>query len=193
MDQLMIDLETVGNRADAAIVSIGAVKFDLDGGIDEQGFYASIDMTSNMDLGRKIDEDTLLWWLKQPAAAQQVFFEDKMHLTTALQELSDWLGTRHWKVWAKGPSFDIAMLEHAYSRSCKIEVPWEFWNSRCVRTYMDLPGAKGVEAPVEGIKHNALSDAYQQTKTIQMIHAKLFSNQAHSMVRSSKRLVKSQA
>ena len=187
MEHLMIDLETVGNKADSVIVSIGAVKFDLDGNIDNNGFYASIDMSSNLDLGRKVDEETLLWWLKQPAAAQQVFFENKMALPTALEELSDWLETRHWKVWAKGPSFDIAMLEHAYARSCKMEVPWEFWNARCVRTYMNLPGAKGIEAPVEGVKHNALSDAYQQVKTIQMIHAKMFEGKTHSMTAPKKK------
>lgn len=178
----MLDLETLGNKADSIILSIGAVKFNLDGGIDKNGFYASIDIESNLDLGRRVDEDTLLWWLKQPAAAQQVFHEEKMHLCSALVEFSDWLGHRDWTVWAKGPSFDIAMLEHAYARSAKMEVPWEFWNTQCVRTYMRLPGAKGIEAPVEGVKHNALSDAYQQAKTIQMIHQKLFGGAAAGKV-----------
>ena len=43
MKHIMIDLETLGTVADAAIMSIGAVRFDLDSDkIDDTGFYASI-------------------------------------------------------------------------------------------------------------------------------------------------------
>lgn len=147
MKHLMIDLETLGTTADAVILSVGAVKFDLESdAIDEEGFYGSISIESNMDLGRKIDEDTLLWWLKQPAAAQNVFHEDKLSLEQTLMDLSDWLGNAEWIVWAKGPGFDVAMLEHAYKR-LGMSPPWAFWNVRCVRTYMALPGAKGLTAP----------------------------------------------
>lgn len=176
----MIDLETLGTTADAVIISVGAVKFDLEAGqIDEQGFYGSVSIESNLEKGRRIDEDTLLWWLKQPAAAQQVFREEKLPLEQTLIDLSYWLGDDDWVVWSKGPSFDIAMLEHAY-RSFGLTSPWAFWNTRCVRTYMDLPGAKGVTAPDEGVAHNALSDAYKQAKTVQMIHKKLFTDTPRS-------------
>ena len=74
MKHIMIDVESLGTRADAVILSLGAVKFDLTSGkIDDQGFYASISIDSNQELGRRIQEDTLLWWLKQDIAAQSVF------------------------------------------------------------------------------------------------------------------------
>lgn len=186
MDHLMIDLETLGTSADSVVLSVGAVKFDLlSDAIDDQGFYGSISIDSNLAAGRRISEDTLLWWLKQPAAAQGVFFEDKLPLEQVLVDLSDWLGDNKWIVWAKGPSFDISMLEHAY-KHFGMQPPWEFWNTRCVRTYMGLPGAKGVKGEVLGVKHNALSDAYEQAQTIQLIHKKLFLDGArqHSMVKA---------
>ena len=181
----MLDLETLGTTADAVVLSVGAVKFDLDSdAIDDEGFYGSISIESNLDAGRRVTEDTLLWWLKQPAAAQQVFHEEKLSLEQTLTDLSDWLGDSKWIVWAKGPSFDIAMLEHAY-KQFGMSPPWEFWNSRCVRTYMALPGAKGIKADTEGVKHNALSDAYEQAKTVQLIHQKLFADAPRSsMVKS---------
>lgn len=177
----MIDVETLGTAADAVILSVGAVKFDLlSDQFDEEGFYGSISIDSNLDAGRRINEDTLLWWLKQPAAAQAVFHENKLSLEQTLVDLSNWLGGRRdWKVWSKGPSFDIAMIEHAYKQFGMVP-PWDFWNARCVRTYMDLPGAKGISAPDEGIKHNALSDAYQQAKTVQAIHKKIFTDTSRS-------------
>lgn len=177
----MIDVETLGTAADAVILSVGAVKFDLlSDQFDEEGFYGSVSIDSNLDAGRRINEDTLLWWLKQPAAAQAVFHENKLSLEQTLIDLSNWLGGRRdWKVWSKGPSFDIAMIEHAYKQFGMVP-PWDFWNAQCVRTYMDLPGAKGISAPDEGIKHNALSDAYQQAKTVQAIHKKIFTDTPRS-------------
>ena len=173
MKHVMIDLETLGTTASAVILSIGAVKFDLTSNkIDDSGFYASISIESNLDYGRRIQEDTLLWWLKQPAAAQGVFHEQKIALGEALADLSDWFGSDDYIVWSNGADFDLPMLAHAYSQA-QIEVPWKFWNSRCFRTYKNLPGAKDIRS-ANVLKHNALSNAYSQAQTAQAIHAALF-------------------
>lgn len=174
MNHVMCDLETMGTVASAVILSIGAVRFDLDSGkVDDKGFYSSISIESNLDLGRRVQEDTLLWWLKQPAATQKVFHEDKIDFTTALTELSDWIGNDNCYVWSNGADFDLPMLAHGYNQ-IGVEVPWKFWNSRCFRTYKNLPGAKDIRAEALGIKHNALSDAYQQAQTVCAIHKALF-------------------
>lgn len=188
MKHLMVDLETLGTAADSVILSIGAVKFDLESNqIDEGGFYGSISIDSNLEAGRKVNEDTLIWWFKQPAAAQQVFHEEKGDLCAVLEEFSDWVGTRDFVVWSNGASFDIPMLEHAY-KAARMEVPWEFWNSRCFRTYKNLPGAKGVKMPEkQGVDHNALADAYNQAAQLQAIHAHLFSKAVSSMIKAKAR------
>ena len=50
MKDVMVDLETLATSADAVILSIGAVRFDLETGeIDDAGFYASISVESNLD------------------------------------------------------------------------------------------------------------------------------------------------
>jgi hypothetical protein len=142
---VMIDLETLGTTADAVILSIGAVKFDLETGIiEDDGFYRSVSVESNLDLGRRISEDTLIWWFKQSPEAQGVYHEEKVALDTALVELSDWIGTDDYKPWANGADFDTPMLQHAYAQ-LKVETPWKFWNNRCFRTYKNLPGARDVK------------------------------------------------
>jgi hypothetical protein len=174
MKHIMVDLETMGTTASAVILSIGAVRFDLESDkIDGNGFYASVSIESNLDLGRRIQEDTLLWWLKQPAAALNVFHEEKVELSSALEDFSDWISTDDHFMWSNGADFDLPMLAHAYSQ-VGIEAPWKFWNNRCFRTYKNLPGAKNIRIDATGVKHNALSDAYQQAQTVQAIHKALF-------------------
>ena len=180
MKNVMIDVESLGTTADAVIMSIGAVRFDLDSEqIDDAGFYASISVDSNLALNRRISEDTLLWWLKQPSDAQQVFHESKQTLAVALTDFCDWLGDDSSYLWSNGADFDLPMVAHALTQ-CGMEIPWKFWNNRCFRTYKNLPGAKDVRAPNTGVKHNALSDAYSQARTAQIIHRKLFLDQPRS-------------
>lgn len=170
MKHVMVDLETLGTAADAVILSIGAVRFDLDSNeIDDAGFYASVSIDSNLDYKRRVQEDTLLWWLKQPAAAQAVFHEPKLALEPALCNFSDWLGNGKSFMWSNGADFDLPMLAHAFHQ-LTIDVPWQFWNSRCVRTYKNLPQAQFVNVPRLGTHHNALDDAIHQAKLVQAIH-----------------------
>lgn len=171
---VMIDAETLATTADAVILSIGAVKFDLAKGRvhNDDGFYCSISVESNLDLKRRISEDTLIWWMKQPAEAQVVFHEPKETLAQALLEFSDWLATDDYVVWSNGADFDIPMLQHAYTQ-LQMETPWKFWNSRCFRTLKNLPGAKNISVPPSGIKHNALADAYNQAQMAVAIYQKI--------------------
>jgi len=168
---VMVDLETLGNVGDAVILSIGAVKFDIDSDkIDDDGFYASISVDSNLEAKRRIQEDTLIWWMKQSAEAQAVFHEEKQTLGDALDLFADWLGPNADKLclWANGADFDLAMLQHAYVQH-GMEVPWAFWNNRCFRTYKNLPHARQVKFVADGVKHNALTDALNQAKHLQLI------------------------
>ena len=165
----MVDLETLGTVADAVIMSIGAIKFDLDSdAVDDNGFYASVSIDSNLNMKRRIQEDTLIWWMKQPAEAQGVFHEGKQILEEALNNFSDWIGTGDYCLWSNGADFDLPMLAHAYAQHQK-DTPWLFWNSRCFRTYKNLPQARQVVFTPVGVKHNAMTDALNQARHLQAI------------------------
>ena len=173
MKNIMVDMETLGTTADAVILSIGAIKFDLGGAIDDEGFYASISIDSNLEVKRKISEETLIWWLKQGPGAQGVFHESKQTLKNALCDMVEWMDGDDYCMWSNGADFDLPMLAHAYS-CFAMDPPWKFWNSRCFRTYKTLPGASKFKMPHSGVKHNALSDAHNQVQTLQAIHNGLF-------------------
>lgn len=159
-------------------MSIGAVRFDPENNkMGDDGFYASISIDSNLVAGRQVSEDTLLWWLKQSSQAQAVFHEPKHALDASLESFNEWFGTgrdaKDIMIWSNGADFDLPMLAHAY-HLFGWEPPWQFFNSRCVRTFKNLPGAKAITIEKVGVAHNALSDAINQARLVQAIHANLF-------------------
>lgn len=177
----MIDLETLGTVADAVILSIGAVKFDLNSdSMDDAAFYASISLDSNQEAGRKFSEDTVLWWLSQSEEARAVFHEPKQSLGGALEDFCLWFGDAKF-IWSNGADFDIPMINHAL-RSFGMDAPWDFWNARCVRTYKNLPGTKDIKVAANPLKHNALQDAITQVHLVQAIQRKL--SAVHPMVKT---------
>lgn len=62
LNDVMVDLETLGRRAGCVIVSIGAVKFDPKTGfVDvDNSFYKAITVESAMRYGLTVDPSTLL-------------------------------------------------------------------------------------------------------------------------------------
>ena len=175
---IMLDLETLGVHADAVIISIGAVRFDLHSDyIDDDGFYASISIESNNDvMPRRIEESTLIWWMQQDDAARKVFAEPKEPLYTALQDLISFINpdeNPNIKVWSNGADFDIPMLSHAFATH-GLETPWKFWNTGCYRTIKNLPTAVSVTKPSNPFAHNALSDALSQAEHLQKIWSVVF-------------------
>lgn len=187
MAHIMVDLETLGTGASAIIIAVGAVKFDLNRGtVEDEGFYASVSVESNLQLDRKLDESTLIWWMRQPVEAQQVFFEPKMHLEQVLHDFADWLVTDDHFMWGNGPAFDLVKLADCYTRIGK-NIPWQFWNERCVRTYRALPGAAKVPKVAPLVAHHALHDAVAQAHHVINIHKALFGDQPvakNSMVKA---------
>ncbi len=172
---IMIDLETLSTSADAVILSIGAVKFDLDKGkMDDGGFYTLVSADSNIEIGRHISESTLAWWMGQGDAAKKVFTDPNVSLTRALEEFIAWVDRDRddCVVWGNGSDFDVAILAHAF-HTHGLTQPWKFWNTRCFRTYKNLPGAPRCTAPPL-IAHNALHDAISQAQHALEIHAALF-------------------
>lgn len=166
MKHVMIDLETMSNLSNAAIVALGAVEFDLTEATLGRTFYTPIDLESSVEAGCMMDAGTVLWWLNQSEEARRVFAEESADLTSALEQFSDWLSKCNVPankicIWGNGANFDNVILAHAY-RQCGIEQPWLFINDRCYRTVKNL--FHHIKMERSGIHHNALDDAVSQAK-----------------------------
>lgn len=166
MKNVMLDLETMGKSANAAICSIGAVEFDLEIGELGREFYTIVDLESSVNAGGVIDSSTVLWWLKQSDTARAELQRRGNKIELALVMFSEWLDgcgfePREICIWGNGAAFDNVILRSAYENS-GIKTPWEFWNDRCYRTVKNMH--RGVEIVRTGTQHCAVDDARDQAR-----------------------------
>lgn len=179
MTHVMIDIETLSTRPDAAIISIGAVVFSADGRktppAERQRFSATVTARSNARLGRHIDPDTVMWWISQGAEARAALAGARVDLAGALTALATWLDglgpSRDLYVWGNGATFDPVILHSAY-QAADMATPWRYANVRCLRTLKALlPQITSPEAPT--VAHNALADAVAQAEHAESIFSAL--------------------
>ncbi|EGU4505611.1 3'-5' exoribonuclease, partial [Salmonella enterica] len=76
MNNLMTDLETMGKKSNAPIVSIGGVFFEPQTGELGPEFCRVINLESAMGQGAVPDGDTIIWWLRQSPEARAAICAD---------------------------------------------------------------------------------------------------------------------
>lgn len=209
MKHVMLDLETLGTEANSVIVGIGAVWFDPHGeqhnaapvsissvpaendypyNLFPMCFERSIDIQSNLDVGRSISGGTLKWWAEQGDGARRVAFGGETPLREALNDFTDFINmvATNWPaqetgvqrdqvcVWGHGAAFDNSIIRNAYGQ-LGYEPPWSFRNDRCNRTFLALAEERGVKIELVrvGTFHIALDDALTQAMHMQKVNAAL--------------------
>jgi len=165
MTEIMLDIETASVRPNAAILTIGAIKFSRKGNLkpldDLDTFYRKINLDSCKKLKMHIDPGTEAWWKRQsPEALEEAFGgKNRVSLKQALVELQQFFRGCD-IVWANGDDFDCVIVGEA-CRLCGLEIPWKFWNTRDCRTVMDLGNVYTRDLPGDGA-HHAVHDCYRQ-------------------------------
>ncbi|AYD44791.1 MULTISPECIES: 3'-5' exonuclease [Yersinia] len=181
MNNLMVDLETMGNKPNAPIVAIGAVFFDPASGEIGPSFYTAVSLESEVALGAVPDASTILWWLTQSSEARAAITSDPTSINKALHDLNVFVatvtaGSARISVWGNGASFDNVILRAAYER-CQMPPCWSWFNDLDVRTMVKLGRALGFDPkrdmPFDGERHNALADAIHQAKYVSAIYQRL--------------------
>lgn len=164
MTRVMLDLETLGNNPGSVIIAIGAVKFGS--GKTTEEFYQRVDAQSCVDLGLKMDVDTVTWWLQQSdEARKEIVSAGALPLPVVLQKFTTWLDDKEAEVWGNGAGFDNVLLRDAY-RAAGHAAPWGHRGDRCYRTVKNLNPEVAYAPPAAaagtGVAHHALDDARAQ-------------------------------
>lgn len=155
MKDVMLDLETLGTRHDAAIISIGAVYFDRMTGQTGEEFSINVKY-ENGDDRFTTDYDTIKWWFEQSPEARRRVMEDGVPLDEALIQLNSFLWRSDIRLWSHA-TFDMPILMNAFDVvDRKFSVPYR--NTRDLRTLMDI---SEYQHPAErmGTHHCAIDDA----------------------------------
>lgn len=175
-NHVMVDLETLSTKPNAAIISIGAVTFNPATGELGKTLKVNIQMQSCIDAGLAVDGDTLEWWFKQSKEAQERATQNAVPLLSGLKLFRDFLiynASTNPHIWGNGSDFDNVILGNAYAATGQ-KAPWKYSKNRCYRSMKDL--APSIEMKREGVHHDALSDAISQAKHLLAIFAFLDGN-----------------
>lgn len=170
MNNVMIDIETLGTAANSVILSAGAVQFGENGLGDE--FYSNINIDSCLDKGLMVEGRTILWWMGQNDEARAALGQNELPLATALQGLADAFDWKNTLVWCNGLNFDLPILDTAY-RACGMQPPWAYYNGRDYRTVkneLDKESFRALEIKPT-TAHYALEDAKAQALTLLAIRS----------------------
>ena len=160
---VMVDLETLGTSANAAVIELGAVCFDLATGTMGPRFGTKISLKANELAGRRIEADTLGWWMGRWRDSGEV--PDLSEGNTV--EGAWWDFEEFWKAnaeaaaefWSRG-SFDEVILRDLAEPLGG--VPGRCWNVRDQRTGMGWVKLRRHGEP----GHTAVEDAVDQVQSL---------------------------
>lgn len=168
---VMLDLETLSTRKNAAIIQIAAIAFDPTAGADPaasgwQSFNRYV-----IDNEGHVNPRTVAWWMQQPTAASigKKIETTGVSLDEALRDLHEWYKNQSnvEAVWSHGATFDIPIIEQRCAELGR-EIPWHYRHPRDTRTLYALApgGMPAVEGYGGALTHDALFDCEIQIKQV---------------------------
>lgn len=166
MQNVQIDLETMGPNPDGAIVTIAAVEFDLTTRKMGREFYRKVALATSVKLGMRIDAGTVIWWLGQSEKARDEIRMGGLPIEYVLDEFTAW-APKNMHPWGNSASFDCGILSTAYKLSGKPQ-PWFWSRERCFRTWHNTFAHIHKYDPKNktGVAHNALDDCKFQIEHV---------------------------
>lgn len=144
------DIETLGTRSDAVVVSAAFLAFDFNERktFDEyvnEAFYIKFDIAEQKKAGRKIDPDTLAWWKKQDDVVRKELMPSANDVSMAegsnliiqylISKGIDKNVEKNTLRFCRGQDFDIPILG-SLMESVGEALPGAFWGSRDIRTFI---------------------------------------------------------
>lgn len=170
---MMIDIETMALTPDALVLSIGAIAFDIHEAAPSFGdeFIRVPNFMDQVLMRRRIDPDTQKFWAEQTPEAQSHWRDcvGTVHPKLACLALQGFIEEQQPEfIWAKGPQFDIVVLEHLFQQ-CSMQAPWKYSRIRDVRTACAILPPNARRPATSGmavVPHHPVSDCREQVRAL---------------------------
>jgi 3' exoribonuclease, RNase T-like len=174
MNDIMLDIETLGTSPGYIVTSFCAIPFHLEGGTSSKNFYQSISIRSSLKAGLKIDPDTMIWWMRQSQEARDNFAglnHCGKDLKETLLAFSEFLAQFETELtlWGNGNRFDCGILEGAYN-ALSLSAPWKTKLERDMRTYIMDYEYVYKPSDIRGTIHDPMKDCEYQIDVLQEVY-----------------------
>lgn len=164
---IIIDIETLGRRNDAAITQVGIIPTDENFNALDQ-YLIQVDSNVWNTCNRTFTGETLLWWIQQTNTPISEFPTQIANSYKDLVEKLNYIFRRYNTedsiVWTKG-SMDLFCLKDLYEYF-NIDNPWKFWQPRDIRTAKEI--IKDWKTIENNNSHNALNDALTELEELKI-------------------------
>lgn len=175
INELMIDIETTGNKPGCKVLSLGAFGFDKNG--NQVEFYRRFDTKSQIAQGLEDDVGTMMWWSKQGKEAFEEAFGGDTDPINGIADFKQYVMQNFktgkfdkFKAWSRGIDFDFPILNRFFAAFGFNGCPWQFWQQYDYRTVANLfPVIKSAEG--NELKHSALEDAKAQMRGLRAFYS----------------------
>ena len=184
-NELMIDIETTGQKPGCKVLSLGAFGFDNDG--NQVEFYRRFAIDKQAEAGLTDDDSTIEWWSRQGEQARSEAFGGTTDPSEGLGDFKRWFYENFktgkcdsFRVWCCGLDFDFPILQH-FMKTFGFSFPWYFWTQYDYRTIKNLfPIIKIDEGNTA--KHTALEDSKAQMRGLRSFLMKLYTARKNGTV-----------
>ena len=167
-NELMIDIETSGDKPGCKVLSLGAFGFDKDG--NQVEFYRRFDTKSQIAQGLFDTDKTMAWWATQGKEAFEEAFSGDTNPIQGIADFKQWVLQNfktgrfdEFNVWSCGIDFDFPILSRFFEAYGFNGFPWPYYKQCDYRTLKKLfPVIKSAEGNI--LKHSAIEDAKAQMR-----------------------------
>jgi len=159
---IMLDIETFGNKSNALIVQVAMQYFNRNTGQLGNSMYVNIDVEDSLSKGFDMDTETLDFWAQQPKEIFESLQVNPVKCDEAAKMIKKFIKFGS-KIWCHA-TFDAPIVGN-YFNKLNIKLPWGYKNVRDIRTLVELSGIDLDKYNwEEGKTHNAMDDVRFQIK-----------------------------
>lgn len=174
MNNVMLDIETLGTEPGCVILSIAAVQFNENTGETGASFYEKIDLKNSLDLGLVICPETLKWWMDKDQKVFKEALDGNKKLEDVLVLFREYINNiklQHGDVsiWGNSARFDLGILAEAHKK-VSLKLSWDTWLEVCFRTFVRKHKELRKSIPFLGNKHYPIDDCHHQILVVSKIN-----------------------